>query len=322
MGNVLFNYLGNGVSEDLREEIARHGKAYDADDSIQLTPTLQMADTSRNVNRVKDLPKDQVYEGVQNPYVLVINNVNFKEDPVPRNGAEHDLENVETFLREAGFESVEKRYDLEKKEMMAAFDETRKSIESGKHDGLICIIMSHGDDRGIKCKNGETIPVDEITSKFRGSDESCPQLAGKPKLFFLQACRGIFDDRGYRHAASCQDDDVVADSFSSERTSLTLPSDADFLISYSTTTGYKSYRRFTMPTASAPPSETLGSWFIFTLMRVLRENSHKDDLMTMLTKVNQEMIKYATGKGCKQIPSHVSMLTRKVFFTNFFNKAF
>lgn len=108
------------------------GKAYDADDSIQLTPTLQMADTSRNVNRVKDLPKDQVYEGVQNPYVLVINNVNFKEDPVPRNGAEHDLENVETFLREAGFESVEKRYDLEKKEMMAAFDETRKSIESGK----------------------------------------------------------------------------------------------------------------------------------------------------------------------------------------------
>ncbi|XP_058951212.2 caspase-3 isoform X2 [Pocillopora verrucosa] len=281
-----------------------------------------MADTSRNVNRVKDLPKDQVYEGVQNPYVLVINNVNFKEDPVPRNGAEHDLKNVETFLREAGFESVEKRYDLEKKEMMAAFDETRKSIESGKHDGLICIIMSHGDDRGIKCKNGETIPVDEITSKFRGSDESCPQLAGKPKLFFLQACRGIVDDRGYRHAASSQDDDVVADSFSSERTSLTLPSDADFLISYSTTTGYKSYRRFTMPTASAPPSETLGSWFIFTLMRVLRENSHKDDLMTMLTKVNQEMIKYATGKGCKQIPSHVSMLTRKVFFTNFFNKTF
>lgn len=322
MGNVLFNYLGNGVSEDLREEIARHGKAYDADDSIQLTPTLQMADTSRNVNRVKDLPKDQVYEGVQNPYVLVINNVNFKEDPVPRNGAEHDLENVETFLREAGFESVEKRYDLEKKEMMAAFDETRKSIESGKHDGLICIIMSHGDDRGIKCKNGETIPVDEITSKFRGGDESCPQLAGKPKLFFLQACRGIVDDKGYRHAASSQDDDVVADSFSSERTSLTLPSDADFLISYSTTTGYKSYRRFIMPTAGAPLSETLGSWFIFTLMRVLRENSHKDDLMTMLTKVNQEMIKYATGKGCKQIPSHVSMLTRKVFFTNFFNKAF
>ena len=182
--------------------------------------------------------------------------------------------------------------------------------------------MSHGDDRGIKCKNGETIPVDEITSKFRGGDESCPQLAGKPKLFFLQACRGIVDDKGYRHAASSQDDDVVADSFSSERTSLTLPSDADFLISYSTTTGYKSYRKFTMPTASAPPSETLGSWFIFTLMRVLRENSHKDDLMTMLTKVNQEMIKYATGKGCKQIPSHVSMLTRKVFFTNFFNKAF
>ena len=26
MGNVLFNYLGNGVSEDLREEIARQGK--------------------------------------------------------------------------------------------------------------------------------------------------------------------------------------------------------------------------------------------------------------------------------------------------------
>ena len=67
-------------------------------------------------------------------------------------------------------------------------------------------------------------------------------------------------------------------------------------------------------------SEKLGSWFISCLVKVLQENSHVDDLMTMLTKVNQEMIKYRTDGGSKQIPCHLTMLTRKVYFANFFDK--
>lgn len=324
MGNYLVNYSGIGVSEELQEEIASCG-VYDASESSYVTTVPQMAPTSRKFTPVRDqLPDDQAYEGLRNPYVLVINNVNFIKDPVPRNGAEHDLENVETFFTKAGFTSVRKYYDLPKHKMVDILDETRKRSELGKHDGLICIIMSHGDEKGIRCSNGETISVDEITSKFRGNNESCPQLAGKPKLFFLQACRGEVDDKGYPVTCGLDDDDVFADSAHCEGRSLTLPSDADFLISYSTTPGYKSYRRFTMPAACPQPidSESLGSWFISTLMRVLRENSHADDLMTMLTKVNQEMIRKATGNGNKQIPSHVSMLTRKVFFASFFNRNF
>ena len=101
---------------------------YDASESSYVTTVPQMAPTS-----VRDqLPDDQAYEGLRNPYVLVINNVNFIKDPVPRNGAERDLENVETFFREAGFTSVRKDYDLPKHKMVDILDETRKRSELGK----------------------------------------------------------------------------------------------------------------------------------------------------------------------------------------------
>lgn len=292
---------------------------FQAFDSMTANP--QMADTYLNFAKARDHQNDQVYDGVRNPYVLVINNVNFIRDPVPRNGARFDLRKVETFAKEAGFQAVRQHRDLTKQQMVYILDEIRKNRELGKHDAFICIIMSHGDETGILCKHGETIPVDEITAKFRGGKESCPQLVGKPKLFFIQACRGKVDDKGYWVTNGQESDNVLADSAQSEELPVKLPSEADFLISYSTTAGCISHRRFTDSTMNGERhSEKLGSWFISCLVKVLQENSHVDDLMTMLTKVNQEMIKYRTDGGSKQIPCHLTMLTRKVYFANFFDK--
>ncbi|PFX24689.1 Caspase-3 [Stylophora pistillata] len=278
-----------------------------------------MADTHRNDAKARNQQNDHVYEGLRDPYVLVINNVNFIKNPVPRNGAEFDLKKVETFAKEAGFQAVKQHKDLTKQEMVRILDETRKKRELDKHDGFICIIMSHGDETGILCKHGETIPVEEITAKFRGGNKSCPQLVGKPKLFFIQACRGKFDDKGY----GLESDNVVADNAQYEEMPVKLPSEADFLISYSTTVGCISHRRFTDSTVYGERHrEKLGSWFISCLVKVLHENSHTDDLMTMLTKVNQEMTKYKTDGGSKQISCHLTMLTRKVYFANFFDKNF
>lgn len=74
---------------------------------------------------------DQAYDGIRNPYVLVINNVNFHKDPRPRNGASHDRDNVRRFLDEAGFRSVE-HFDLRKNEMMDILELTRQNGALGE----------------------------------------------------------------------------------------------------------------------------------------------------------------------------------------------
>lgn len=179
--------------------------------------------------------------------------------------------------------------------------------------------MSHGNEEGILCSDHETISVENIMEKFQGNNDACPQLATKPKLFFVQACRGEIDDKGY--FAPRGPKEVYPDTSDNKEMPVKLPSDADFLIAYSTTKGTISHRRFTVDRRDAEThKESLGSWFISCLVQVLCENSHKEDLMTMLTRVNRAMCEFYTEGGSKQISCQLSMLTRKVYFSNFLDK--
>ncbi|XP_044173678.1 caspase-3-like isoform X2 [Acropora millepora] len=266
------------------------------------------------------LPADEAYDGIRNPYVLVINNVNFyfTKDPRPRNGASHDRDNIRAFVEEAGFEKFEEHFDLTKEQMLDLFEETRLMGDLVEHDSFICIIMSHGDEEGILGADSQSVSVDSIIAKFQGN--KCPQLATKPKLFFLQACRGKVDDNGY-HVPEMQDQ-VIADAGEKEEMPVKLPTDADVLIAYSTTKGYLSHRRFTVNMKDAKLYSTkLGSWFISCLVQIFLKYSHREDLMTMLTRVNNSLSQlYSEPSGCKQISCQLSMLTKKVYFANFFGK--
>ena len=84
-------------------------------------------------------PDDQAYDGIKNPYVLIINNVNFYNDPRPRNGARHDLDNLKRFMKEAGFRSAEKRihHDLRKTEMLNILEGTRQNGALGEWPWMI-----------------------------------------------------------------------------------------------------------------------------------------------------------------------------------------
>ena len=64
--------------------------------------------------------------------MLVINNENFHGDPRPRNGASHDLKNVERFVKEAGFESFKSHFDLSRDGMLDVLEQTRQNDKLGK----------------------------------------------------------------------------------------------------------------------------------------------------------------------------------------------
>ena len=49
---------------------------------------------------------------------------------------------------------------------------------------------------GIYGVNGKFIDIKDLTSNFKA--QRCPSLAGKPKLFFLQACQGRQKQQGIK----------------------------------------------------------------------------------------------------------------------------
>ncbi|XP_072180833.1 caspase-3-like [Diadema setosum] len=116
---------------------------------------------------------------------FILNNNNFV-DRRKRKGSEVDVLNVTHVFQEIGYKIVVVQ-DL-------AIDEIREALASLKtkirpsHTSVVLVFMSHGDREGICGKDGKVITVEEIKETLSG--RNCPELRGKPKIFFFQACRG------------------------------------------------------------------------------------------------------------------------------------
>ena len=131
----------------------------------------------------------------------------------------------------------------------------------------------------------ETISVEEIVSYFK----ECNGHLGKPKLFFIQACRN--------------DDDIDDDSTGvSYKKNLCPPDSSDILVAYSTVEGELSYR-----------DRRKGSWFIQTLIKQITTYAHDAHLMDIMIAVNKDIAESELG-GYRQMPQQVSTLTKFVYF--------
>jgi len=165
-------------------------------------------------------------------------------------------------------------------------------------DCFACCILTHG-EHGQLWGTDARFPVDLMFNHFLG--DACPTLAGKPKMFFIQACQGDKLDHGMTVYSS--------DSVDSSAGFYSIPTHADFLIAYSTLPGFYSWR-----------NTQDGSWFMQAVIRVLSEYHLDLDLLTMLTIVNHQVAYYKQSNattpefnGKKQVPCITSMLTRRVF---------
>lgn len=98
------------------------------------------------------------------------------------------------------------------------------------NDCLLIAILSHG-ELGFLHSKDTHYKLEAITSYF--SADRCPSLAGKPKLFFIQACQGDNLDGG----AVMRREATETDSNGYQSMSYTIPVHADFLIAYSTIPG-------------------------------------------------------------------------------------
>lgn len=223
------------------------------------------------------------------------------------NGTDADRDNLRITLRQLQFD-VQVYDDLSFKAIEQTLEAAAMETNHTECDCILIAVLSHG-ELGILYASDHAYKPDRLWTQFNA--EKCPTLAGKPKMFFIQACQGDQLDAGV-HLKPVSNTETDSNSMSYK-----IPSHADFLIVYSTIPGFYSWR-----------NTTAGSWFIQALCHVLQRDQrdlstgrHRD-LLSCLTRVARKVAfdfqsntpgDYVMHEK-KQIPCITSMLTRDIVF--------
>ena len=163
------------------------------------------------------------------------------------------------------------------------------------HDSFVCCILTHGETNVVHGADSQEVDL----LHFAATMKLCPTLREKPKMFFVQACRGEKEHRGF---------EVQRDSGGNQGPAVTatIPQEADFFFGYATPIGDAAYR-----------SKRHGSWYISELCKVFTQHGYTHNLSSMMKKVNNQVGKAYTKEGFKQCPEFVDRLRKEVHFFHF-----
>ncbi|NXR99167.1 CASP8 protein, partial [Oxylabes madagascariensis] len=242
------------------------------------------------------LQHGNIYKMKNNPhgYCLILNNYIFKNPCYNREGTLQDGEAVKRVFTWLQFETVE-YMNLEGKTMYDTVKEYSKK-DHRNMDCFVCFIFSHGEKDKIKGVDGECVNIEDLVSCFTGT--KCRSLAGKPKVFFIQACQGSV------HHPSVSIEADSSGHLEVDASPLTsIPDKADILIGMSTVEECLSYR-----------SPKTGSVYIQSLCEKMKSLCPlRVDLAAILTEVNNEVATRELA-GFKQMPKITSTLLKRLIF--------
>jgi hypothetical protein len=128
-------------------------------------------------------------------YCLILNFREFQLSPDDlREGSEIDVERLQNTFSQLGA-VVRTQSDLTsdqvKKEVRAL-----KRLDWTKYDHLVVAIMSHGAE-GTFMTSDSKLPAEYFkVEDFTNALSECHGLAGKPKIFVINTCRGNVDNPG------------------------------------------------------------------------------------------------------------------------------
>jgi len=218
-------------------------------------------------------------------YFLIVNNRDFLYEsgmqPYTRKGTDEDAKQMASLFTDLGF-TVTVHKNLKCKEMLQAVDGLVRMNHTSV-SAVGCCFLSHGEEKVLYGTDGK-LEIQDITSAFRKN----PQLVGKPKMFFFQACQGSDYMNSVDAPLGCNEVDGPG---ALQGNHISLPEEADFLYAYSTVPGYYSWR-----------NSQKGSWFVQAIVKVFRQYAHKLDVVRMLTRVNHEVCTNKSQTG--QAQSH------------------
>lgn len=133
-----------------------------------------------------------------------------------------------------------------------------RCMDHNNKDCFVCCILSHGKKGIIYGVDGQEVPIQELTTSFTG--QNCQSLAGKPKVFFVQACQGDAYQKGVTIETDSGEQDYSLETDARFQLDC-IPSEADFLLGMATLQDYVSYR-----------SPSQGTWYIQSLCQHLESS--------------------------------------------------
>lgn len=165
-----------------------------------------------------------------------------------------------------------------------------KSKEHGNADCLVVILLSHGLYDVIYGTDWESVDLRrDIYPLF--NNEKCPALQGKPKLFFVQACRGD-EVQLCRAEHRNEETDEALLTPAPVAAQMAMPQWSDMYIAYSTIPHYTSFR-----------DTENGTWFISTVFNVFRQHAATAHLEALMHMVAEDMMRIRDRKGRMQTPN-------------------
>ncbi|XP_078536340.1 caspase-8 isoform X2 [Lissotriton helveticus] len=257
------------------------------------------------------LQVDQVYKMSSRPrgVCLILNNYDFAKarEEVPklkqlrnRRGTDVDAAALSKVFSLLHFK-IEESKDLTAEQLKKVV-QSYGTMDHNQRDCFVCCVLSHGDTGTILGTDGQQVAIRELTVCFTA--QNCRSLAGKPKVFFIQACQGESYHRGVVLEADSTCPASQCDTDANTPTEC-IPDEADFLVGMATMKDYLSYR-----------SPTEGTWYIQSLCQHMKKSCRRgDDILTILTRVNQEVSgKYDKKNQGKQMPQPSFTLRKRLIF--------
>ncbi|XP_061391007.1 caspase-3 [Musca vetustissima] len=250
-----------------------------------------------------------------NPYTgiaLIFNHKDVKGQK-PRAGTEKDRDDMQNTLLKFGFD-VRVYDDLTFAEVSEKLKATSQEDHS-QNDCLVVVVMSHGLEGKVYARD-MSYPVERLWNPFLG--QNCKSLINKPKLFFIQACRGENLEKAVTYTTEFAPMSRALDATPAKPPTITyaIPNTADILVMYSTFEKFYSFRNVES-----------GSWFIQTVCEVFNRAAKTDaiteqgaELLKLLTTVNR-MVAYEYQSNArleafnqmKEMPNFMSTLTKTFY---------
>ncbi|XP_022612364.1 caspase-2 isoform X2 [Seriola dumerili] len=259
-------------------------------------------------------------------FALVISNVTFDTcaaaDLDPRKGGEVDDEVLRKVFTELDY-MVAVHRDLTAQGMRSCIENFCRRPDHRTVDSCVVCLLSHGVEGAVYGTDGELLQLDWVFEAF--DNAHCPLLQNKPKMFFIQACRGDEMDCGVEQidgpvrtcSPSCEQRDAgregQGDADSRQRGDLgrpriKLPQRSDMICGFASLKGTAAMR-----------NTKRGSWFIQELNTALRLHARDTHLADILVQVNgriKEREGYAPGTAhhrCKEMSEFTSSLCKDLY---------
>lgn len=251
-----------------------------------------------DVYRISKMPRGQC---------IIINNKDFEDERQPRLGSEIDVVHMRDLFRALHFD-VCIASNLTAARMKQILSKVSEA-QCDRSECLVVIVMSHGLFEKIEGVDGEYLDLmKDVYSLF--NNENCPALQGKPKVFFIQACRGQNYDNGSSAGGSATADSNVqksrwepSDCTVSEEPMKRVPSWTDMFIAHATIRGHVALRN---------PE---GSWFLSSVYEVFCRYAYAMDLQEMMRLVEKQIMERSSHDGSRQTASTTTYAwTKKLYF--------